>query len=475
MSGGCCSPLGPGTGPVAAFRIQDDGSPLPEEAALNIIGGTLADNPGNGSTDLTLHYQSVADDDGAFPLEPELHFRSQDFVLLDEPGTDTRVSLRSPISTNVGVNPFRATFHVDPTFAGLAKTGSEANPFTTVAAAFAAAAALSLTSGIIKLAPGINLVENIVFPTSGAWGLVSGDPTGTWQTLITGTVTMNAVAAAQYAIEKIDVEGNVSGNISAGLAAQFNYVRFVDCFVDGTVTLTSSAAASWTCEPLGRGRRGPGGEDGFQLACAVTGRIIASGWTFSAPVTWSAPSQFDYSNLPTTMTSSAASTVQITDSFFPAATSFVSSAGLCTVTLDDFTTRAAMSAGITTSGAGTFSFFSSGGSSGTRQTLAGNAGTFTLSNRYPRCQIVVDVALTLLVPGTSGAIQAVVGYTDATGTLRSRNVGATLAVNGAAGDFVSAQVSWTQNGASNITLNLGGVITPGALSYEADVSVRVAS
>ena len=320
------------------------------------------------------------------------------------------------------VAPFRGTFYVDPNFTGL-QAGSASNPFTTVAAAFAAAAALSLTAGIIRIAPGVNLTENIVFPsTGGSWGLISDDPTGTWQTLITGTVTMNTAAASQFAIQNIDVEGNVSGNISAGGAGQFNYVRFVDTFVDGTVTLTSSAAASWTCEPIGRGRRGFGSEDGFEGACAVTGRIYASGWTFIGATTWSALAQFDYCVMPATLTSSAASSVQLTSCTFPVAVSFVSSAGLCTVTSDSYSTQQLMGAGVTTSGAGTFAFFSSGGSSGTRQQLTGNAGTFTLSNRYPRCQMVVDVALTLLTPGTLGAIQAVVTYTDLTGTSRSRLV-----------------------------------------------------
>ena len=81
----------------------------------------------------------------------------------------------------------------------------------------------------------------------------------------------------------------------------------------------------------------------------------------------------------------------------------------------------------------------------------------------------------LITPGTLGAIQAVVTYTDLTGTSRSRNVGATLNVAGAAGDFVSGQLSFSQNGAANIQLQLTGVVTPGALVYEADVAVRVAS
>lgn len=374
------------------------------------------------------------------------------------------------------VAPFRATFHVDPLFTGAVFSGSASNPFKTVAAAFAAAATLGLTAGIIRLAPGINLAENIVFPaTGGMWAIISDDPTSTWQTIITGTVTLNTSGPCQFAISRIDVEGNVAGNISAGGTGQFNYMRFDDCFVDGTVTLTSSAAASWNCEALGRGRRGSGGEDGFQGACTVTGRIQAQGWAFFAGVAWSAPTQFDYCVLPATLTSNAASSVQITSCQFPVATSFVSTAGLCTVTMDSFSTRGAMSAGLTTSGAGTSAFFSAGGSSGTRQLLANNAGVFTLSNRYPTCQMVVDVALTLLVPGTLGAIQATVTYTDLTGTSRSRAVGGTLNAAGAAGDFISGQLSFSQNGAANIQLQLTGVVTPGALSYEADVSVRVAA
>jgi hypothetical protein len=102
MSGGCCSPLGPGSGPVVAFyqTVEDDGAALPQEAALNVIGGTLADNPGNGSTDLTLFYQTVEDGDGGAFQDPVLQF-SSDFQLL--PGPPTRVNMTRPPLPSVGV------------------------------------------------------------------------------------------------------------------------------------------------------------------------------------------------------------------------------------------------------------------------------------------------------------------------------------------------------------------------------------
>jgi hypothetical protein len=96
MSDCCCSPLGPGGG-ASAFRIQDDGTPLPQEAALNVIGGTLADNPGNGSTDLTLFYQTVEWGSEAVAQEPALNFAFNDFTIVDEPGSDTRVSIKNPL------------------------------------------------------------------------------------------------------------------------------------------------------------------------------------------------------------------------------------------------------------------------------------------------------------------------------------------------------------------------------------------
>jgi len=97
MSGGCCSPLGPGTGPVAAF------------------------------------YQTIIDSDGGDAIqEPALQF-GPGFSVIDEPGFATRVNLSRAPLPSVGAPDIGEQLQVASDGAGGALWTTAANGFLQVA------------------------------------------------------------------------------------------------------------------------------------------------------------------------------------------------------------------------------------------------------------------------------------------------------------------------------------------------------
>jgi hypothetical protein len=380
------------------------------------------------------------------------------------------------------VAPFKAQFYVDPGFAGPIFTGSAANPFTTIAAAFAAAAAQGLAGAVILLPPQTTITENITIPTSGgSWELTAIEQFGSFSTTLTGAIDVSTTPAgvSEVAFTNLDIEHNIVGLITGG-PNTFGFCRFNNCFVDGTVTLTKSGQAEWICEFFGQGVVA-------QIASevAVTGAVSCSGQVFGYDISFGGDVAWGVSNSEfsgcgfaggsltanaTSRTTFKACDVQSVPLVLTC------NVGQAIFVVDGYTAASMQHAGTTTAGAGVVNVetYVSNGSQ-VRATLAGNSGVYTLSNRYPASQCVVNVALTLLVPGTAGAIQAVVTYTDLLGVSRSRNVGGALAVNGSAGDIVSGQLSFSQNGAQNVQLALTGVITPGPLSYQADVACTFVS
>lgn len=128
---------------AVSFRIQDDSALLAEEPALNIINGTLADDPGV-ATDLTLHYQTLLNaDGGAMPQEPTTFFGA-DF-LLDDDALNGRTRITAP---NIGVAraeaaTAQAAADAAQTSADTAQTSADAAQFLAVGAQATADQALS--------------------------------------------------------------------------------------------------------------------------------------------------------------------------------------------------------------------------------------------------------------------------------------------------------------------------------------------
>jgi hypothetical protein len=374
----------------------------------------------------------------------------------------------------LGISPFRATFNVDPTFAGK-QLGSESNPFVTVAAAFAAAAAQGLTSFLVLVPPLVTITENIVFPTAGnveiaAQNLASPNPAN-----FTGTITLTNTASAFYTFSGVQLSGAVSGNAAATMRVLFQNTR-----ATSTVNLTASAGISLRAifEGIGPGSSGVIGT--VNGALTIAGSIVARGYRFLGLVSYSAGigSVFTTCSFDVGVTTTGAGAVQGTYySCFNngAPLVFTASSGSMQVLLDGATAANFLQIGTTISGAVTFTTLRGNGA--TRQTLANNSGAIPLGGRYPSSQVTINVSLTLLAVGTLAAIQAAVTYTDMTGALVTQNIGGTLngGAGGAIGDKLNASLSFSQNGATAITVQFTGVTTPGALSFQADASAQMVS
>lgn len=285
MSGGCCSPLGPGTTPVSAFRIADAGTLLPTEPALNIINGDLTDNPGVAS-DLTLHYQFVENSDGPFPQRAATWY-SDKFALTDNPGFDsTDVDLAGELLPAVGVNDAQDVLAVNP-----------AGAWATAANGF-----LHFTTAALRNAyPGLRTEGMLAYvSTTQCLYMLAPDLT-TWMFFAPSPALQ---AQAAWAIDAGTGSDNNSGAPGSPLASTEELGRRV-CPRGGTWTLSGSvaitiAAGSYGALELNYAPQEPLTGLTFSIACAFTsvaatltsvvnttagtqGRItIAAGPTFTA-------------------------------------------------------------------------------------------------------------------------------------------------------------------------------------------------
>jgi len=357
-------------------------------------------------------------------------------------------------------------------------TGSSSNPYTTIAAAFAAAAALSQTAGIIYIPPNATVTENVTFPTTGDWEIASQITFGQFSAIISGTIDLSTSAAAQRALTNLDVTGAVSGAATGSPASRL-YLRNVQ--LGSTLTLTGVSAAVWRVWCDGGASPNLVGQGGnISGAVAITG-VMAGAWAYlflssiTTSVTGNVYINCQFSS--TSLNTNGAGAVSVTyyDCIFSANTVLTASSGSMTVSADGPSAANLQSVITTTSGTVTIRSLNSNGSP-QRQTLAANSGTITLANRYPTSLCVVEFTLTILVAGTAGALQFNLTYTDITGTAQSKTLlGTPLSVTSAAGTEVSGSLIFSQNGATAIQCTVSGVVTAGSLSYSLGAAVRSAS
>lgn len=86
---------GTGGPPVTLYyqTVEDNGTALTQQPALNFIGATVADNPGNSSTDVTipslptLYYQTVENNGAALTQQPNINFIGA--TVTDNPGNNS--------------------------------------------------------------------------------------------------------------------------------------------------------------------------------------------------------------------------------------------------------------------------------------------------------------------------------------------------------------------------------------------------
>jgi hypothetical protein len=368
--------------------------------------------------------------------------------------------------------PFRASYWVNPAFAGVVSTGSEASPFKTIAAAFAAAVALGITAAVVNVPANATIVEDVVFPAVGAWEITSPAKFGYIGALIQGTVTINSSQAAQFALTNVQVTGNVTGNATGAPASR---LRLSNAILNANLTLTGTAAAVWRVLMDGSAP-GPVGMSGAVAgAVAVTGAVFATGFGFFSTIAVSVASQFLNSvfNNGNFAGNAGGLACQFYACAFFAAGAFTATTGTLSVQLDGATAASLAAVGYTAGANVTVKTLNANGSA--RATVANNVGVTALTARVPLALMVCEATLTILTPGTLGSAVLNVTYTDLAGTVVTKAVTTALDITGAAGTEVKGSFQFSQNGATGIQYSVTGITTPGALSLSVGVAVRQAS
>lgn len=391
------------------------------------------------------------------------------------------------------VAPYRATYYVDPAFVGI-NTGSQSNPFTTIAAAFAAAIAAGQTGAIIRIPPSIAVTENVVFPaTGGNWEIACDEGFGgsTIGGRIIGTITCTVTSGGFLfaRLTNLIVTGNTTGDAGTGTTL---------LLTEMCVRQTGSVALTKTGTGVAIGCfRGIGGVDPRKFngsntaAVSVAGIIIASNWVFEATVTEEAvgPSNpypgSSFRDCQFGTTNGTAITINLNGTTLNASfvgciaagpVTFASSVSNYVVYADAYTVASFSvnsSAGIVLTGTGIQLKILSANSSD-RRTLANNLASTVFGGRNPDglYQIVFDQ--TLLAAGTAGLLQLNVIYTDMTGTLVTVAVGGTLNITAAVGTKNQGSLVFRHNGAAAaIAFSYTGIVTPGSMSVAASVALTL--
>lgn len=294
--------------------------------------------------------------------------------------------------------PFHNKLHVDPTYSGTS-TGTESQPYTSITAAFAAAATLSWTSGLIEMAPGSVSTENVTFPpAAGTWEISCESLIGA---AITGNLIISGTGTAQVlrTVRNISVSGTITGTTAATSGSFFKLFNSV---ISGAVTLSQTGSGSWFTI-----LDGPGspffGFNGGLLSSLTSSEFFAANYYLGNVTFTSASSLFGCR-----MTGSSIGIgggLSIQNTFFQVAPTFTGSA---IVTMDGFSHASAVAAGgITLAGGATIAILNDVNPSGIQQAGATSGQALAWNgSAYVPTSIAGSVTS---VFGRSGAVVATSG------------------------------------------------------------------
>jgi hypothetical protein len=375
--------------------------------------------------------------------------------------------------------PFVGTFCVDPTFTG-PQLGSTSNPFTTIAAAFAAAVAASITHGIVYLAPGANCVENVTFPLTGDWEIAGLQAYGLFVTKITGNVDISSSASARRTLRSIQVTGNLTGNCSAGTQ---RILCTEGVSINGTTTLTVTGAG---IQRLGSGTTdldfsGTGIQANFFTgAVSIQGQFCGSSAYFATSLALSMSSSFINCLMPplTTFNTAGGLTMWFQGCANDVGGSLgftVAGGGFVVFSCDGVTLEEFCRVGTNITGDIRMQSMLGGRSSSSDQIT--NVGASPLTGKLPKGMMTISACLTLLTNAGATAGNAVLNviYTDATGTLVTEAVTTALNVAGAVGSKARGVLPFSQNGATAVSWSVTGITNATSLSYRCDVAIHQTS
>lgn len=365
---------------------------------------------------------------------------------------------------------FYGTYFVDPAFAGT-ETGSASNPFRTAAAAFAFAAALGITSGIVYF-PLKTVTENIVLPTTGNWELAAQNGYGTYVANLTGTITMNSTAGSiRRQFTNLLISGAITGNAANG---NNNQVRLVNCTTATTFTLTGTGTGRWRLtmgvEISQSGFSSPGG--GANGAVNVTGDVFANNWAFAASTTCSGEMWLENCAGAGPFVSSApgAQTWRWFKCGFNAGIAVTATTGPLTLLLDPVSASQPYWNSLVLTNV---TLVTMNANASDNRLLTGNLAPQGLFGNYQPGMVVVEAAMNLIIPGTLGAALLQAVYTDIGGLPKTTTIAGPLNVAGAGGTEAVGVVPITRNGAG-VAWQVTGITTPGPLQLNAAVNLRIA-
>lgn len=372
---------------------------------------------------------------------------------------------------------FAGAYYVNSAFTGV-QLGSQSNPFTTVAAAFAFAAVIGVTSGAVFL--GQNHTENVVFPAAGNWELAGINSSGINTVLLTGTVDISfAVTPGRRQLTNLTVSGAVSGNAPNGINSR---VKFVACYFLSTLTLTATGAGFWRAAfggsvPIGA-NVSQSGVGGIVIgAVSVTGQVTSANWTYSS--TFGIVLNFSTSDLNTfincsfngNITAAVGSTLRfIGTTFFFNGAQVIGSGGNIAVQFDGSSSQTFASAGPTVTNCVVSTL---NANPSIRQLVNTNVG-IGLSGLYPQALVRVIATMTLLVPGTLGNMILSVSYRDLLNVAQTKQVTLVpLNIAGVAGDEVSGEFTFSKIDNTGVSVVTSGITTAGALSVSVAAVARI--
>lgn len=373
-----------------------------------------------------------------------------------------------PSETSAESIPFRATYYVDPN-SNATPTGSQSNPFTSIAAAQAAAAAASIINAIFILPPSVATVENITIPAAGDFEIYCTDSSR----LATITGALNILSGStRLRLTNVTVSGAVTGDAATGQAC---FLVADNARLQSTLTLTATGTGAWNFIGVGRGTTVNSLGGFVQGACSVVGVIDTFLWSFQSSVTWSSTTtKFQYTqfnNGSLTNNGAALSAVVFQDCIFAAATTINGAgAGQLNVIFDGFSLSNIMSVGLILSGtAGLLT--ASRNISAEITAGSGNLGSTNIGARVPAGCYTATVDVILLTAGSVGSIQVNAIYTNMAGTLTTLPLlPVPLSITGSAGSEASAVVPFKHNGSSApLAYSITGIVTAGTLVFAASV------
>lgn len=388
--------------------------------------------------------------------------------------------------------PLKATYYVDPSFAGTS-TGSQSNPFTSIASAFTYALAQGITKATIFLPLG-DITENVVFPVAGGtWeisGVANGVVASTGGSRIIGTITCDTTGVSFLRLSNLSITGNTSGNAPNGTAILLTETAVRQ---NGSITLTQSGTGTNNLFLRGIGNPSASKQGGSNtLLVSVAGIINAENWVLEGGFNESSLSSFtpypgsqfqacwfgstSGSPIPIGLNALALNCA-FYDCIFVGPTTFTASVSNYVIYMDGASLTSLLNpiAGVILVGTGIL-LKTLGGNVSAKNTIAGNVGStaFGARNQDGIYEVVFDN--TILVAGTTGSLQLNAIYTDMTGTLVTVPVGGTLNIASAAGTKSAGSLIFRHNGAAApIAFSYTGVVTPGAMSVAASVALMCRS